>query len=65
MPGTAHTLVTDDPIGMKALFWMQGANEFYDADGNFVETLDVWWFINHYENGCRELGVPINPKLYL
>ena len=44
-PGTAHTLVTDDPDGMKALFWMQGANEFYDADGNHVETLDVWWFM--------------------
>ena len=65
MPGTAHTLVTDDPNGMKALFWMQGANEFYDENGQFVETLDVWWFINHYENGCRELGVPINKQLYL
>jgi len=65
MPGTAHTLVTDDPNGMKALFWMQGANEFYDDQGNFVETLDVWWFINHYETYCAEKGLPINKKLYL
>jgi len=65
MPGAAHTLVTDDPSGMKALFWMQGANEFYDADGNFVETLDVWWFMNHYESYCEEQGLPINKALYL
>ena len=64
-PGTAHTLVTDDPNGMKALFHMQGANEFFDENGNHVETLDVWWFINHYETYCREHGVPINPALYL
>ena len=65
MPGTAHTLVTDDPNGMKALFWMQGANEFYDENGQFVETLDVWWFINHYETYCREHGIPINKQLYI
>ena len=65
MPGAAHTLVTDDPNGMKALFWMQGANEFYDENGNFVETLDVWWFMNHYETYCEEQGLPINKQLYL
>lgn len=65
MPGAAHTLVTDDPNGMKALFWMQGANEFYDEQGNFVETLDVWWFMNHYESYCQEHGLPINKQLYL
>jgi 2,4'-dihydroxyacetophenone dioxygenase len=64
-PGTAHTLVTDDPNGMKALFHMQGANEFYDENGNHVETLDVWWFINHYESHCREHGLAINKSLYL
>ena len=64
-PGTAHTLVTDDPNGMKALFHMQGANEFFDEQGNHVETLDVWWFMNHYESYCREHGIAINPALYL
>ena len=64
-PGHAHTLVTDEPNGMKAFFWMQGANEFYDDEGNHVETLDVWWFINHYETYCRENGLPINKELYL
>jgi 2,4'-dihydroxyacetophenone dioxygenase len=51
--------------GMKALFHMQGANEFYDETGNHVETLDVWWFINHYESHCREHGLAINKSLYL
>jgi hypothetical protein len=64
-PGHAHTLVTDEPNGMKAFFWMQGANEFYDDEGKFVETLDVWWFINHYETYCREHNIPINKELYL
>jgi 2,4'-dihydroxyacetophenone dioxygenase len=64
-PGHAHTLVTDEPNGMKAFFWMQGANEFYDDQGNFVETLDVWWFINHYETYCRENGLEINRQIYL
>ncbi|MEI9852127.1 MAG: 2,4'-dihydroxyacetophenone dioxygenase family protein [Sphingomonas sp.] len=64
-PGTAHTLVTDNPEGMKALFWMQGANEFYDENGVLVETLDVWWFMNHYESYCKENSLPINKQLYL
>lgn len=64
-PGTAHTLVTGDPQGMKALFHMQGANAFFDAQGNHVETLDVWWFMNHYESHCREHGIAINNQLYL
>lgn len=64
-PGHAHTLVTDEPDGMKAFFWMQGANEFYDENGEFVETLDVWWFMNHYETYCKENGLEINRQLYL
>ena len=65
VPGESHTLVTEHPEGVKLFGWMQGAIEFYDEHANFVETTDVWWFINHYENGCRELGVPINKQLYL
>ncbi|MCK0744261.1 2,4'-dihydroxyacetophenone dioxygenase family protein [Chromohalobacter nigrandesensis] len=65
MPGQAHTLVTDEPNGMKALFWMQGANEFYDENGEWAETLDVFWFINHYVTYCEENGIPINDQLFL
>jgi len=64
-PGEAHTLVTDHPEGTKLFGWMQGANEFYDENGDFVMTADVWWFMNHYETHCRENGLPINPQLYL
>jgi len=64
-PGAAHTLVTDDPNGMKALFWMQGANEICNEDGELVETPDVWWFIHHYESYCREHGLKLNEQLYI
>ncbi|HRX39834.1 MAG TPA: 2,4'-dihydroxyacetophenone dioxygenase family protein [Parvularculaceae bacterium] len=64
-PGITHTLVTDNPEGVKLFGWLQGATEFYDEHGNFVETLDVWWFINHYESYCREHGLPINKELYI
>jgi hypothetical protein len=30
---------------------MEGPIEFYDGENaNLVETVDVWWMINHYEN---------------
>lgn len=64
-PGLTHTLVTDNPEGVKLFGWMQGPIEFYDDQGNFVETIDVWWFINHYETYCRENNIPINKALYL
>ncbi|MXO66634.1 2,4'-dihydroxyacetophenone dioxygenase family protein [Altericroceibacterium endophyticum] len=64
-PGESHTLVTDHPEGCKLFGWMQGPIEFYDEDANFVESVDVWWFINHYETHCREHGLTPNPKLYL
>ena len=42
----------------------QGVHLF-DDKGNFVETSDVWWFMNHYESYCREHDIPINKQLYL
>ncbi len=64
-PGESHTLVTDHPQGVKLFGWMQGPIEFYDEHANFVETADVWWYINHYETYCAANGIAINPKLYL
>jgi hypothetical protein len=64
-PGTAHTLYSDDPNGMKALFWINGAIEFFDDQGVFTETVDVFWFINHYVSYCREKGLPINKTLFV
>ena len=64
-PGLVHTLVSDHPNGVKLFGWLQGPLEFYDDNGNFVETVDVWWFIHHYESYCREHGIPINKQLYI
>jgi hypothetical protein len=64
-PGQTHTLVSDHPDGVKLFGWLQGATEYFDENGNFTETLDIWWFINHYESYCREQGIAINEQLYL
>ena len=65
MPGTAHTLVSEHADGMKAIFWMNGTLEFYDDKGAWAETLDVFWFINHYVSYCEANGLPINKTLFL
>ena len=65
VPGESHTLFTEHPDGVKLFGWMQGAIEFYDENANFVETTDVWWFMNHYESYCKANGLPINPQLYI
>ena len=65
VPGEAHTLVSEHPQGTKLFGWMQGAIDFYDENAAFVQTVDVWWFINHYETYCKEHGIPINKQLYI
>ena len=64
-PGLTHTLVTDNPTGVKLFGWLQGPIEWYDDQGKFVETSDVFFFMNHYETYCREHNIPINKELYL
>lgn len=64
-PGLVHTLVSDHPQGVKLFGWLEGPIEFFDDKGTFIETLDVWWYINHYETYCREHDIPINRQLYL
>lgn len=64
-PGAVHTLVSDDPMGMKTIFFLNGPIEFVDENDNLVETLDVFWFINHYVSYCREHGLEINKKLWI
>ena len=45
--------------------WWRFRFDFFDENGNHVQTLDVWWFIEHYETYCREHGLEINRQLYL
>jgi 2,4'-dihydroxyacetophenone dioxygenase len=62
-PGVIHTLVSDH--GMKAFFWLNGSLEFYDDNNNLTQTLDVFWFIDHYLSYCRQHGLPVNQKLFI
>jgi hypothetical protein len=64
-PGLVHTLVSDHPQGVKLFGWLEGPIDFFDEHGTFVESLDVWWYINHYETYCRTHNIPINKQLYL
>jgi 2,4'-dihydroxyacetophenone dioxygenase len=50
---------------MKAMFWLQGAIEFFDEKGVLNDTVDVFWFINHYVTHCRAHNIPINKALFL
>jgi 2,4'-dihydroxyacetophenone dioxygenase len=62
-PGAIHTLVSDN--GMKTVFILNGAVEFFDDNDKLLDTLDVFWFINHYVSYCREHGIAINKKLFV
>lgn len=64
-PGAIHTLVSDDPNGMKTFFNLNGSIEFFDEHDNLLETLDVFWFMDHYLTHCRKHGLTINPKLWI
>ncbi len=65
LPGTAHTLYSDDPNGMKALFWLSGAIEFFDENANYDFTADVFWFIDHYVTYCEANGIEINKDMFI
>ena len=62
-PGAVHTLFSEN--GMKTMFVLNGSLDFVDDNDNLIETLDVFWFINHYVNYCREHGITFNKKLWV
>ncbi len=62
-PGVIHTLVSDH--GMKTFFWLNGSLEFYDDKDTLLDTLDVFWMMDHYLSYCREHGLKINQKLFV
>jgi 2,4'-dihydroxyacetophenone dioxygenase len=65
-PASFHErLVTDHSQVVNLFGWLERPIDFFDEQGRFVEQLDVWWFINHYETYCRAHAVPINEQLYL
>jgi len=62
-PGATHTLVSDE--GMKTVFWLNSSLEFYDDQDKLLETLDVFWFMDHYLSFCRGHGIKINKKMFV
>jgi 2,4'-dihydroxyacetophenone dioxygenase len=64
-PGTIHTLVSDNPEGMKTFFLLHGAIEFFDDNDTLLDTLDCFWFIDHYLSYCKENGIKVNKKLFV
>ena len=50
---------------MKTIFWLNGSLEFFDDQDNLLETLDVFWFIDHYLSYCREHRIEVNKKLFV
>ena len=50
---------------MKALFWINGPIEFYDAEGKFDFTADVFWFIDHYTRYCQTNGLEVNKDMFI
>ncbi|WP_067927442.1 2,4'-dihydroxyacetophenone dioxygenase family protein [Alicyclobacillus shizuokensis] len=62
-PGRCHTLVSES--GMKTIFQLNGALEFLDENERIIETVDVFWFIDHYLSYCEAHNLPINERLFL
>ena len=62
-PGRTHTLVSDH--GMETIFHLGLPLEFLDENDRLIETVDVFWFIDHYLNYCKENNIPVNEKLFV
>jgi hypothetical protein len=50
---------------MKTFFWLNGPLELLDDDDRVLATVDVLWFIDHYERCCAENHISFNPRLCL
>jgi quercetin dioxygenase-like cupin family protein len=62
-PGRTHTLVSDE--GMKTIFHLSGSLEFLDENDAIIETVDVFWFIDHYLSYCKEHNIPVQKSMFL
>jgi 2,4'-dihydroxyacetophenone dioxygenase len=47
------------------MFFFNGSLEFVDDNDNLLETLDVFWFVDHYVSYCRANGLELNKKLWV
>lgn len=63
-PGAVHTLITDNPKGMKSLFIVEGNMDFFGDDGTYVGTNNVFWNIEEYLKHCAKHSLPVNEALF-
>jgi hypothetical protein len=50
---------------MKTVFWLSGSLEFFDENDALLETLDVFWFVDHYLSYCGQHGIAVNKRLFV
>ena len=63
-PGVIHTLLCDDPNGMKTLFFVDGPLSYFGDDGTFGGDQTVFWFIDEYVKHCEANSLPIVDRLF-
>jgi 2,4'-dihydroxyacetophenone dioxygenase len=63
-PGAIHTLRSDHPQGMKTLFTVNGAMDFFDDDDNRIDQETVFHFVDQYVKYCEENGLEIDQRLF-
>jgi hypothetical protein len=63
-PGAIHTLRSDHPEGMKTLFIVTGAMDFFDDQDNRIDQETVFHFIDQYVKHCEQHGLEIDQRLF-
>ena len=63
-PGAIHTLTIDDPNGMKTLFVVNGAMDFFDENDNRVDQESVFYFVDRYVAYCEENGLEVDQRYF-
>lgn len=63
-PGAIHTLMIDDPAGMKTLFVVNGAMDFFDENDNRVDQETVFYFVDRYVAHCEANGLEVDQRLF-
>lgn len=63
-PGAIHTLAVDDPNGMKTMFVVNGAMDFFDEDDNRVDQESVFYFVGEYVRHCEANGLEVDQRFF-
>jgi len=63
-PGAIHTLRSDHPDGMKTLFIVNGAMDFFDEHNNRVDQETVFYFVEQYVKYCEDNGLEVDERYF-